>query len=65
MFNFLKLVLVIVLVLEIFCFVLYRERNIVHLSTISDENGMWMNFDKVGEKFHFKLQRNDANLLVQ
>ena len=36
MFNFLKLVLVIVLVLEIFCFV-YRERNIVHLSTISDE----------------------------
>ena len=28
-------------------------------------NGMWMSFDKVGEKFHFKLQRNDANLLVQ
>ena len=36
MFNFLKLVLVSVLVLEMFCFV-YRERNIVHLSTISDE----------------------------
>ena len=36
MFNFLKLVLVSVLVLEIFCFV-YIERNIVHLSTISDE----------------------------
>ena len=40
MFNFLKLVLVLVsvlvVVLEIFCFV-YRERNIVHLSTISDE----------------------------
>ena len=29
---------------------------------------MWMSFDKVGEKFYFKLQRNDANmanLLVQ